>query len=333
MEDTQITLKYLIEVKEAIRDAIISKGIDVTDGDVFRAYADKIKQIFGGVYLNDTIIFRDEHEAAVFLKDAEDIGYYAFYRAFEGAKFKDITLDCPKLTNINGKYALHHAFMKSGIKEINFPVLEHIDGKNALCGAFRKSELAGAVSFPKLVDIKGYQGLQCAFKDCEGVTSASFPLLMDISGFGMSHCFSHSGITGAVAFPKLVYVGQNGLEGCFGGCNATSVSFPLLEAVEKLGMRQAFANNNIKTVTFPKLAAIEEYSMQAAFAGNSNLTDISFPALTRIHEEAFSAPNSETVLGHKDVTTVHFRADMESQVKQVQGFSNNFGCKAVLFDL
>lgn len=50
-------LTYLEGTKSAIKDAIVAKGVAVSDSDIFRSYADKIRQISGGgggkINLND----------------------------------------------------------------------------------------------------------------------------------------------------------------------------------------------------------------------------------------------------------------------------------------
>jgi hypothetical protein len=49
-------LTYLEGTKSAIKDAIVAKGVAVSDSDTFRSYADKIGQISGGggkINLND----------------------------------------------------------------------------------------------------------------------------------------------------------------------------------------------------------------------------------------------------------------------------------------
>lgn len=38
-------LNYLLDTKEAIKEAIINKDVKVTDTDTFRSYADKINSI------------------------------------------------------------------------------------------------------------------------------------------------------------------------------------------------------------------------------------------------------------------------------------------------
>ena len=41
-------LNYLNETKESIKDAIIAKGVEVSDNDTFRDYATKISDISSG---------------------------------------------------------------------------------------------------------------------------------------------------------------------------------------------------------------------------------------------------------------------------------------------
>ena len=48
MGTTAEKLTYLNETKTAIKNAIIAKGVSVTDNDSFRSYANKIASIEGG---------------------------------------------------------------------------------------------------------------------------------------------------------------------------------------------------------------------------------------------------------------------------------------------
>ena len=59
MSTTSEKLSYLLDTKEAIKDALIEKGATVEDTDTFRSYADKILslQIGGGsdeLFIQDT---------------------------------------------------------------------------------------------------------------------------------------------------------------------------------------------------------------------------------------------------------------------------------------
>lgn len=53
MGTTANKLSYLLTTKENIRDAIIEKGIPISDGDTFREYAEKISEISLGIDTSD----------------------------------------------------------------------------------------------------------------------------------------------------------------------------------------------------------------------------------------------------------------------------------------
>ena len=59
MGTTAEKLAYLQETKEAIKDAIVNKGVEVTEDTTFREYATKIGEISGGTsdeYVNINLI-------------------------------------------------------------------------------------------------------------------------------------------------------------------------------------------------------------------------------------------------------------------------------------
>lgn len=63
-------LNYLRQTKTAIKNAIINKGVEVTDSDTFRSYADKIGQITsGGSLIDKTYIFNGEDETPAWNTD------------------------------------------------------------------------------------------------------------------------------------------------------------------------------------------------------------------------------------------------------------------------
>lgn len=50
-----IKLNYLNVTKESIKDAIIAKGVEVSDNDTFRSYASKIADISSGGWVKSGI--------------------------------------------------------------------------------------------------------------------------------------------------------------------------------------------------------------------------------------------------------------------------------------
>ena len=55
-------LDYLDETKQLIKQAIRSKGVDVTDADAFRSYPDKIQEIQVGISQNMPIYSIEQDE-------------------------------------------------------------------------------------------------------------------------------------------------------------------------------------------------------------------------------------------------------------------------------
>ena len=58
MSTTSDKLNYLLETKNAIKNALIEKEVEVNDTDTFRSYADKISSLelggSDGLYIQDT---------------------------------------------------------------------------------------------------------------------------------------------------------------------------------------------------------------------------------------------------------------------------------------
>ena len=67
MGTTSEKLSYLLDTKEAIKDALIEKGATVEDTDTFRSYADKILslQIGGGSDGGSDELFIQDTEPAI----------------------------------------------------------------------------------------------------------------------------------------------------------------------------------------------------------------------------------------------------------------------------
>lgn len=59
MGTTSEKLSYLLDTKEAIKDALIEKGATVEDTDTFRSYADKILSLQIGSGGSDELFIQD----------------------------------------------------------------------------------------------------------------------------------------------------------------------------------------------------------------------------------------------------------------------------------
>lgn len=110
-------LTYLEGTKSAIKDAIVAKGVAVSDSDTFRSYANKIGQISGGgggkVNLNDygltfaySSMTQEQHNNIEYsLPDN-------IYRWFDGASFRS-TIDISSHIDLSKVYEASYAFQNT----------------------------------------------------------------------------------------------------------------------------------------------------------------------------------------------------------------------------
>lgn len=120
-------LTYLEGTKSAIKDAIVAKGVAVSDSDTFRSYADKIGQISGGgggkVNLNDyglTLAFstmtQEQYDNVTYsFDDPSSTKWF-----FQDANLKGITINLNSTFNILN-YDLECTFYQIKCSDILFP--------------------------------------------------------------------------------------------------------------------------------------------------------------------------------------------------------------------
>lgn len=120
-------LTYLEGTKSAIKDAIVAKGVAVSDSDTFRSYADKIGQISGGgggkVNLNDyglTLAFsnmsQEQYDNVTYSFD--DTSSTKWF--FQDANLNGITINLNSLFNILN-YNLEYTFYQIRCSDILLP--------------------------------------------------------------------------------------------------------------------------------------------------------------------------------------------------------------------
>ena len=189
-------LTSLANTKTAIKDAIVAKGVSVSDSDTFSSYATKIGQISGG-------------------GGAPATKFCATVDVWIGDVDANGVLNEPTWTG-----ALNFA----GVKEI---------GSNGLPYAFYKRYGITSVDLSSLQSV-GVNGLLYAFYYCSGITGAlDLSSLQSVGDYGLDNAFSVcSGITG-VDLSSLQSVGVRGLQSAFYGCKKiVAVSFPALTDVQ-----------------------------------------------------------------------------------------------------
>lgn len=288
-------LAKLAETKSSIKQAIIDKGVSVSDTDTFASYAAKIGQIQGGGGIPNYIapknnvngVYKADNTATSFsLNGATDIDQYALYRAFY--ECTNLTsVDLSSLTTISGEYAMASCFyFCGGLRSVDLSSLTTISGIRAMDQCFAFSELT-SVNFPVLTTISGGSGMCECFYNCGGLTSVSFPALTTISANNaMYNCFYNcSGLT-SVSFPALTTISSNNaLNLCFSYCtNLTEIRFP---ALQSLGTPLLQFNNMLSGVTgctlhFPSnmQSEVERRTGYPDFGGTNTVVLFDLPPTT-----------------------------------------------------
>lgn len=113
MGTTADKLNKLLETKAAIKQAIIDKGVDISDTDTFASYPEKIESIQAG---GDSVNWLD------IISNNGTTGDYLFYKCKNLDKFDLTKLDTSEMTNMLYMFA-----MTSGVKELD---LKHFDTSN-----------------------------------------------------------------------------------------------------------------------------------------------------------------------------------------------------------
>ena len=235
-------LTYLNDTKTAIKNAVVAKGVSVSDTDTFRSYADKIGQISGGgattkFGVSFDNIFPVEGSAlsrpitptadqqfslnmnGITKIDSKALAYkFYFNNAITGADF-------PDLVEIYSDEACYNAFIScSNLKVISVPKLESINGAKACNSMFSFAGIEGQVSLPSLKTIWGSSACNSMFSGNSGITSVSVPSLTTIDGsYACRYMFKNTGLT-RVDFPALTTItnadslGTRSSNGMFADC-------------------------------------------------------------------------------------------------------------------
>lgn len=78
MGTTVEKLIYLQETKEAIKNAIVEKGVEVPEGTTFRAYAQKVGEIKGGLTESDRFTQIPTNETRPYIKGNATVAYAGY---------------------------------------------------------------------------------------------------------------------------------------------------------------------------------------------------------------------------------------------------------------
>ena len=140
--------------------------------------------------------------------------------------------------------------------------------------------------------------------------------------------------TGALNFVGVKTIIYNGLSYSFYNCTGiTSVDLSSLQTIDSGGLHHAFYGcSGITSVDFSSLATVDNGGFAYTFQGCSKLTMISFPSLTSVTPTALG---SSMFYNCTALTEIHFRADMQSTIETLSGYSDKFGATnaTIYFDL
>ena len=338
MGTTVEKLEYMLDTKSMIKDAIISKGVEVTEDDTFRSYVNKIEEIptniveevvtsskygatmdnfLGDVDENGTYI-APSNPANIVFSGATNIGEYALYRAFNyETPVESVTF--PDVENLTNGYSLNECFYFSiYLKSLSFPKLKEITGKGIMSNACYYAQRLETISFPLLEKIYtgmyGGYSFNYAFYNCSDLKLASFPNLVTITDEGVfNEAFYNCTSLESADFSKLSYISSSsgGFSKTFYGCS------------------------KLKSVNFDSLQSMYA-DMQGCFRNCTSLTKISFPSLNNLGSQRFGYSSSTYMFGGcTNLTEIHFRADMQSTIENYSGYADKWGATnaTIYFDL
>ena len=214
-------LTYLNGTKTAIKEAIVAKGVTVTDADTFRSYATKIGEISGG----GAPATKYGVSIDTWLGDVDENGVYQI-------PTEPFTLDLSSIKSLP-RYALYYKFCRTSVSGTLTIGLEgDLSGSNAMYSCFYNCTGLTSVNFSSLTTVSGSNALQSCFYNCTGLTSVNLSSLTTVSGSNaMLNCFYNCASLSTISFPALTSVvnnsfGSTSYNYIFSGCKAlTEIHF------------------------------------------------------------------------------------------------------------
>lgn len=261
-------LNNIVETKGLIKQAIIDKGVQVSDSDNFRSYADKINSIKGGP---DEYIPLSVDSNGILVKtgtewntSATDLSSTVLQYAFNGVSTLT-SASLNNLTKVSGTRALNYAFAQcSNLSSLTFGPITEI-GQNAMNAMCYACPNLTSINLSSLISIAG-GGMSSAFEGCTNLKTVNLNNLTNLQGYSaMRSTFQGTGIT-SISLPKLSTLGDgNGLQDTFKNC--TSLVSASLDGLVTI------SNGS--------------YALGNTFEGCTSLTSLSIKNLKSITEDAY----------------------------------------------
>lgn len=209
-------LTYLNETKQAIKQAIIDKGVEVADTDTFRNYANKIGEISAsedGFYLKRTYTLTSNGTLT------EDTNYF------------NLTLPSQaKSINCN---VLRSSYQNmKNLRNVNLSNIETIGSSGDLNSAFQYCTGLKTVDFSGLTTNNSTHTFYYLCRGCTSLESINFHNLKKATAWSMMYLCSGCTALNSVDFSSLEEVnGSQALDRAFENCTSLkNISFPSLTA-------------------------------------------------------------------------------------------------------
>ena len=263
-------LTYLNGTKDAIKQAIIGKGVSVTEADTFRSYATKIGQIQSGgsggdcpqgvLDLSDgvsnTFTFANEFKGVILPSNMDNVTN--MYRCFYNCNFiKEITLpELPNVTNMSSCF-----YNCSSLTSITLP--SSLPSVTNMANCFYFCSSLTSITLPELPNVTN---IDYYFYYCSSLTSITLPELPKVTN--MSHvfqsCNSLTSITLPTSLPKVTDIDY-----CFYGCSSLT-SITLLDLPSVTNIDYCFYGcSSLTSITLPELPKVT--NMYGCFSSCSSL--------------------------------------------------------------
>ena len=297
-------LTSLANTKAAIKDAIVAKGVQVTDDVPFSGYPTKIGEISGGgaptTKYGMTIdnIFGDEDETYGLQNST-----WLFTADFTGVK---------KIghNGLSYKFAVSGTYYGVYVEKILMPDVVAVESQGChylAKGTYQLKE----VDISSLTVISTPGAFTDAFNGCGQLTVVKMDKVTTISG--SSSC--QNMFYGAVSlsqFPLENLVSISGVQSCDG----------------------MFTNTAFETVTFRNLVSITGTDPVRSMFTSAKVKKAYFPMLTELDSNVFRS-SRQIFASCTALEEIHFRADMQAAVEAQPGYASKLGATnaTIYFDL
>lgn len=255
-------LQTLKNTKQAIKQALINKGVEVSDSDDFASYVDKINNIqcneidsIEGLKLDNFISLNEDGKltggnSSSFTCSANEFIDFSMQSMNKGNVFLK-TVSFPNLTEISTDNFFKEAFLDcENLEQVSFDNLTNISGSQTMYNTFANCNVT-KIKFPKLISVSGSLTLWDTFLNCN-LEEVQFPQLKTITGANtLQRAFEYNPNLVSISFPVLETLqGWNVLAMLCQGTKVTSLDFPKLKGC--IYSTVFYNNTNIKKIWLPK---------------------------------------------------------------------------------